>query len=216
MAFPTLTALGDRFYQQFSHLEVGDPENGVTPDQAGYPWAWFCAALAAPLDALYDLFALSDQPWDLVFDLDNVPAWVLPWLSNFTGADPSQDYGPEGNRITQQQTGNAQRGSAEALAGAVRQLPGMATARVVIRERFNPDTNDTNAPYDFQVVTYAAETPDADAVLRVLKTQKVGGYRLHYTIVDGWVIQEMLDSQPTIQDLLDSQATITDLLTNGA
>jgi hypothetical protein len=82
--FP-MTPAALRLYSQVVHLEIGDPDNGLTAEECGYPWAVVCAALAAPIDPLYSILATTAHPWEIAFDLDRAPDWVLPWLGQFYG-----------------------------------------------------------------------------------------------------------------------------------
>lgn len=164
----TLSLAATRLYEQVAHL-----------DDDTHAWAAVCAMLAAPIDPLYDLVMGGDEPWAAAFDPDVAgevltPEFALamaPWLGQFIGVDPSSDELPlAGQYVRLRETTNARRGTVPWLKGLIRPyligpdgLP--ASATVYVTERVG------GSPYRFAFATLVDETPDQDAIVRVLTSE---------------------------------------------
>lgn len=161
----TLSAAASRLYESVRHLEVAIPEQGYDPEAAGWPWATICAALAAPVDDLYDALAVPESPWTPVFDAESGPDWPLAYLANYAGVDPQgvTDAAELRKRIRERPA--RRRGSVEALrAGVEEELRRLMLAaglplpadgfHVIVNERHGGATG-------IHVATWLAETADA-------------------------------------------------------
>jgi hypothetical protein len=111
----TLGPAAARLYAQVSHLEIGDPENGLTAEDCGYPWATVCAAIAAPRERLYALLALPESPWQPAFDLETAEGWLLPWLANFYGVEVPSGISAEALRTRLREADARKRGTIGAM-----------------------------------------------------------------------------------------------------
>lgn len=186
-----LSLAARRLYGQFQQLD--DPEGG-------YPWAVLCAAVAAPVDPLYDLLASSANPWELAFDLDNAPDWILPWLAQFRGVDLAGISDPDDQRALIRTAPARRRGTPEARKAAVR--PFLTGAkRVILTERVGGN------PYITNLATYASETPDPDAVERAAKAAGPAGRQVNVSVITGGTFDALLATHASFQDVLDHFAT---------
>lgn len=214
----TLSRAAARLYEQWEHLEVdGEAE--------GYPWAVLAAALARPIDGLYDMLAAAEHPWAPAFDPELAAELMEPehaallfdWLGQFVGVKPRSDLSAAGHRLRLSETGNFNVGTPGAIVGAARQraigpdgTPESAT--VILVERIGGD------PYHFAVTMYASEVADADATKRDIDAQTPAGRRgtdpatrFDFNLVTGGDYATLTASWPTYGDVSAAFATYADL-----
>lgn len=181
MPLPELSLAARRLYDQHEHLEIGDPSAGLTAEQCGYPWAWLCKALAAPIDPLYDLLAGTAVPWEAAYDIDRCPAWCLPWLGQFYGVDV-RGVAEDLARATIKDAPARRRGTRPGLeALLLRHLTVAAggSPYMAINERALGDA------YRLAVRTLADQTDDPVALEAAIRAeQKPGGVTLDYAAIN--------------------------------
>lgn len=162
----TLRPAALRLYESVRHLEVAIPEQGYDPADEGWPWATMCAALAAPVEDLYAILALSETPWGPALDAVDGPDLTLPWLANFAGVDVEGVTSMTELRKRIRERPARMRGGPQALRTAVEEElrrqhvnAGLAVPsefHVVIFERYG-------SPTSIHVATPLAETPEVVA-----------------------------------------------------
>jgi hypothetical protein len=217
----TLSLAARRLYEQWEHLEVDGASEG-------YPWATLAAALAAPIDPLYDLLSGAEHPWAPAFDPElagevlspQFAEALLAYLGQFAGVRRREDLPPLGQRIRITETGGARRGSPAAIVGAARQhaigpdgTPDSAT--VILVERIGGD------PYHFAVTMYASEVADAAATVRDIEEQTPAGRRgtdpadrFDFNLVTGGNFATLSASWATFGDVSAAFATFGDVTEN--
>lgn len=139
-----------------------------------------------------------------MLDPDRTAVWALPFLSQFVGIDTiPAGFTEEQTRTLIRDAPGMRRGTPSTLRSAAeRYLTGNRT--VTILER-------SGGPYKLSVVTRTDETPDSDAVLAALLTQKPAGIDLTYTVADGQVWDEVT----TAWDDVDPGTTWDDAATTS-
>jgi hypothetical protein len=216
-----------RLYEQVRHLEVAVPEEGYDPAIYGYPWATVCAALATPVDDLYEMLALPDEPWTPAYDAEGGPDWSLPWLANFAGVDPDGITSMAELRARIRERPARKRGSVEALRAAVEEeLRRMMEAaglphpldgyHVLVIERFGGHGG-------IQVTTWSAETADAEetspgsgvyesaGVIRAATRATRGGLILSTSVITGGTWDTLLGTHTDWNDVEGDFATWQDV-----
>ena len=115
--------------------------------------------------------------YSLLVDPLRVPVQLIPWLAQFVGVKIVSGATEQQQRDQLTGLGNWKRGTVAALQNAVALvLTGSQT--VQIKER---DTS----PYHLQVLTYANETPDQNAVNAAILSQKPAGLQYTYVYFSG-------------------------------
>lgn len=200
----TLKPAAAHLYAQFAHLEVGDPENGLTAADVGYPVATVCAALAAPVERLYELLALPLRPWEPAFDLDACPGWLLPWVANFGGVELPPGLSEDEVRARLRDADARRRGTIRAMVQRAEETLG-AGGVVYFRER-------DGSAYRIVMAAYAS----ADPVLTLQRVREVkpGGVVLELDVAPGPTYgltraaldsySEVLTAHPSYVDLRDT------------
>jgi tail protein P2 I len=202
---PEHTPIGARLRQRTQPMALDDPVYG-------YAHAHLCEALGRPYQQFQEAFDPEDAaPFETILDPQRCPEWALPWLAQLVGiALPTTSTEADKRTII---TGLAshKRGTPSALeAAAGLYLTGTKT--VMFRER---DSSGADPPYTLEVVTRTDETPDPQAVLAALMSQKPGGIVLTYRQVEGWDYQEMTATGPDPYSALGPiYPTYTDLAYN--
>lgn len=202
MAQPALSRTAQRLYDSLAPLMVLDEENG-------WAGAYFCAALAAPLDPIADVVLDGEDGtpgWTVIFDPDNCPAEWLPWLARFVGVVLPPNLDEAAQRLRIRETDGFKRGTVAAIQGAARQhLVGPdgtgSTATVYLVER-------QGGAYKLGITTLSSETPDSALVLAAILEQKPAGITLTYTTVSGG---DLATLRAAATDLADIAGDFTDL-----
>ncbi|MGZ4530797.1 MAG: hypothetical protein ACXVXP_00425 [Mycobacteriaceae bacterium] len=148
---PTLTDTGQRLYDSIAPLMSQDADNG-------YVGAVLCGALATMLDPA--AYVARDQEgglpgWGIVFDVENVEAQWLPWLSQFVGdsaaVTATSDVATQRALISHPV--NFLRGRpATIVAAAQTTLTGTKTVLI--------NQNTGGSPWALTIATFTSETPD--------------------------------------------------------
>jgi hypothetical protein len=199
MAPPVLSLAAQRLYEQVAHLEVdGESE--------GWPWAVVCAALAAPIDPLYDLLFTTLRPWELAVDLDRAPDWILPWLGQFPGVAVNTALTPDLQREQIRDAEGRRRGTVPAIEATAR-LSLTGTRQVIITER-------QGSAYRYTVATRASETPDPTTTERQVRAQKPGALVMTYAVIVGGDFATLLATHTDFADVAATFATFTALRTD--
>lgn len=196
MAAPTLLLAADRLYEQVQHLELDGEQNG-------YPLAALCAAMMAPLEPIYELVAGTENPYEILMDIDRCPVALLPWAAMLNGVSRSAIQGLEADRqrdVIRDAAGRRRGTVGGVIAAAQKYLTGNRT--VILVER-------VTKPTDYVVITRTAETPDADAVMRALTAGKPGRLQFTHIISD---LELWLDVDPAVTwTTIDSAITWDDM-----
>lgn len=146
----------------------------------------------------------TDIGWSLLLDIDRAPVEALPWLAQIVGLKLNTALSVADQRQQIHNTPNWKRGSP----GAMKAAPApflTGTKTVILRERYDGSGND--APYDIEVITYTAETPNSAAVLAAVTKQKATGLILTYVTIAGQDYQTVKDNYVTYQALKDAYVT---------
>jgi hypothetical protein len=149
----TLSAVGQRLYDMFEPMAEVD-------DQQDFALAVLCSAAAAMFDEVGGLMEPTSDglPWESkLFDPDVCPAFLLPWLAQFVGVTLPPGLTESQQRLRINETDGVQRGRPVAIKGAARQFL-TGTKSVTLYERIG------GSPYEYLVITYAAETAAAATV----------------------------------------------------
>ncbi len=180
---PTISASGERLYQRLLPIMQQDAEFG-----------WFgrflCGAIAdGMLQGLDDIVLGSEidgvlyGPWCTVFDPNVCPGPWLPWCASVYGAF-SPGVSPEEQRTRLIELPQQKRGSVEAMEAAAKlTLTGSKTIEIIER----PD----GMAYQILATTMLSETPDEEATLNALLSQKAAGLKLIYTCTEFWLVAEL-------------------------
>lgn len=169
----------------------------------------FTEGICIPFQLVEDWASDTDEDvgWSLLLDIDRCPDEALPWLGQIVGISnlgslPTADDQREQIRNLV----NWKRGTVSAMSSAP--LPYLTGSKTVLfRERFDGSGND--APYDIQVITYAAETTDAVMTEAAIKAQKPGGDRLVYVNAAGQDLLQLKTNYATLQAVKDHYSTLS-------
>jgi hypothetical protein len=137
--------LWELLYAALTPLNDPDPEEALLK---------FCQALCAPMQPVYDLVRERDGQagWAIAFDVDNAPAFVLPWLAQFVGCVLTPDMSESEQRDAIRQPSGWSRGRQPSV-----ELAGKPTLTGTQRVVLKPRTPEVGVTY---VRTLAGETPD--------------------------------------------------------
>jgi hypothetical protein len=155
-------------------------------------------ALSAGIDRADQLIQPADPDapswilwWPAAFDLDHTPDPA--WLGNTTGTEIPGGLTATQTRDLIRDHGSWRRGTPAALLAAV-QATLIGTRQVEITER-------NGSPWQLRVLVYAAETPDPDATLAAILSQKPVGIVLDFVVAAGATFQHFIDVHgPTFDD----------------
>lgn len=186
MSRPVVSAAGERMYVALAAYAGEDEANG---------WALLhrCEAMARMLAKPNDVLRADEtgSGWRRTRDPDRAAAWVLPWLAQHVGIDDL----PVGLAEADQRTlirdaPGMRRGTPGVMiAAAQRHLTGNRTVILVERD---------GGAYQLSVVTRTDETPDPDAVLAAIISQKPAGIILSYSTATGEVWSEAVATWATV------------------
>jgi hypothetical protein len=203
MARPTVPAVAEHWYDEISVVQPAD-------EQAGWPLLILLAGMGAAFGPVHDVVRDSDDGpgWSPLLDPARAPGWALPWLAQLAGVTltpgaPDQQWRDE---ITSPPA--FRRGTQQAIIDATaRTLTG--TRRVTLYER-------DGGPWLITVITYTAETPDADAAERAARSQKPAGLLMTFRVDPGWDVGtlEVTYSTLTVGDVEAGFASVGDLESN--
>lgn len=173
MARPVVTEVTEDLYEALGPLTAGDEERD-------WPLLRFLDALCATtVEPIAELFSDRDQPgWQIVFDPENAPASVLPYLAQFVGVQllPSDSEERQREKITMPE--QFKRGTPAAMLAAVEAT--LTGGRTVLMDEFFG-----GSAYALRIRTLASETPDEAVTEAAARSQKPIGITLDYSAVTG-------------------------------
>lgn len=177
MTRPTVSDLAEQLYDELGVTQPAD-------EQLDWPFLIFLAGIAAGFGQLSDIVRDTDDGpgWSILLDPERCPTFALPWLAQFAGIKLTAGLTDDEHRDEIMHPPSFARGTKLAMReSGARYLTG--TKYVGVFEREESD------PYQIEVVTRVAETPDADVVEAALRAQKPAGLILTYETVLGttWV-----------------------------
>lgn len=141
----------------------------------------FIDAWATPfLGEIYDLVRDRDEGpgWSILFDPDRAPSNALPYLAQFVGVELSNNMTDLERREAIKNPSGWRRGTPEALVDAVARTL-TDTRKVIVIERHE------GSAYKLWVRTLVVETPDEDATVAAILSQKPLGIVLTYQSITG-------------------------------
>lgn len=140
----------------------------------------FCEALCAPMQPAYDLVRERDDSagWGIVFDVDNCPAYALPYLAQYVGVQITEEMSEEQIRNEIRQPTGWKRGQPESLQIATRRtLTGESPLAII-----HPRTPEVGITY---VRTLLSQTPDPTRTERILRSVLPAWEVLNYEAITG-------------------------------
>ncbi len=194
MPLPEVSDLAEAFWRDLGYHAEDD-------EAQGYPLLIFCSALTLPLEPIYEIVRERDDspPWAILWDVDECPAWALPYLSMFPGVVLQPGMTEEQQRNEIREPTGWRRGQTQAIKIAgQRTLTG--TKRVIIRPR-------TPGPGEHYVRTLASETPDEERTRRELRAALPPWEVLDYEAISG---VDWEDIEASYADWDTVAATFTD------
>lgn len=197
---PTVCETAERLYEALG------PAFTKLDEAQGWPLLLFCDALCSVLlEPLHVLISdRDDQPgWAVIFDPDECPAEILPWLAMAVGArlTPAMSEGEQREAIKSPE--GLIRGTPAALIAAVKAtLTGSKT--VLLDERY------MGSAYKLRVRTLDGETPDPAATQAAAESQKPVGNVLVYAAVDTGDWDDVADPDTGFTDWDDVAASNAD------
>ena len=210
---PTVGNLADIAYASLAPVAVGD-------DERGWPLLIFLNAFYLSLQQVDDI--VRDQPgiaggWEILFFPYLCPTPSLPWLAMFSGTRIKTGMSEEALRkaIDERQSFSRCTPGAlvDALKAAMQAADPTSPARVILRERNDPD-NAGDAPGHVTVIMYTSDVgglTETDLYNAALE-QKDVGLLLHVIVRDGQDWQSVVDHNATWQDVIDNFPTWNDLI----
>ncbi len=171
-----ITQFGEDAYTYLEPLWADD-------DQRGYPFKTLVAGLSEAFRYGEEVVraAPGRDPWQQVYDIDECPDYLLPWLGQCTGSPPTSGADAVTQRMQVRVEQNFYRGTIPNLLAAASAQQTMAN-RTTILER-NPDAWSIAVAYD------PAYTPDVPAYTRAV------------TDATAWALKLTVEpsSQPTFE-----------------
>jgi hypothetical protein len=153
----------------------------------------------------------GEPGWSILLDLERVPIEAVAWLAQFVGATVAPQSASETDEVYLARAKNTirnvpgwNRGTPAALAAAGR-VTLTGNQFIILRER-HPD------PDSLTVITRASETPDRDATLAALLTQKVAGIKLIHSVLAGQDYETLFEGFATYGDVFTTYADYEDLV----
>jgi hypothetical protein len=167
-------------YEDVEPLTFADEEND---------WALLIllGGIGHMVQTLYDLVMDTDDypGWSSLLDVERCPFEFLGYLGQFVGvAIPVGTPEEEARQLVREHAGTS-RGTPDSMTAAIEKtLTGTQTVNIVERSG--------DSAYQLLVRTLTAETPDSDATLAAIISQKPGGIILSYEVGDFTLIDELI------------------------
>lgn len=169
MPAPELNDFATLLYDRLEPLAYADSTQS-------YSLAHLCQAIGIMYEDLYDVLG-GDNPWSVLFDVENIPLAFLPFLAQFLGARIPAGSDEETARSYVRTPSGLERGTVASIVAATqRTLTGGKNVVIIERQGGNA--------YDLLIHTRVAETPDAAATEASIITQKPAGIILSYVVSD--------------------------------
>ncbi len=169
-----LSAMGSvalDLYERLAPLASLDPAND-------YAFACLCGAIGAMYQQVADLSEdRDDRPgWAVMVDVETAPGYALPWLAAHAGV-----------KLTKGATEDVQRDEVRRRSGVARGRPASMIAKAKTTLTGTQEvrlTERAGSAWQIVVHTRVDETPDPDATLAALMSEKPGGDVLTHIIGD--------------------------------
>lgn len=192
MARPFVSEVTEDLYSALGALTTGDEAND-------WPLLKFCEALAGTTaEPIAQLVSDRDQPgWQIVFDPDNAPVWVLPYLAQFVGVTllPSDSEARQREKIALPE--QFKRGTPAAMLAAVQAT--LTGGQTILMDEFFG-----GSAYALRIRTLESETPDEAATEAAAISQKPIGIILTYAAVDGQDWSDVASKHTDWQEVSDT------------
>lgn len=161
--------LADQIYESLGPFAAEDQSGDLEK---------FTAALVGPAETVYEIVGEEDQEfgWSIVFDVDNCPAELLPWLAQFEGVELTPDMSEAARRSAIKVREGAARGRPATIVERIRRTLAI-DRRVIIQEK------DGDA-YNLTIRTFAAETPNPALTEAAAISQKPAGLLLDFAVIE--------------------------------
>jgi hypothetical protein len=180
-----------------------EPLNDPDPDEA---LRIFTGALESSQQQVYDLVRGRDDGsgWAVLFDVENCPAWALPYLAQYVGVEVQPAWSEEQLRNEIRQPTGWTRGRAASIEIAARRnLTG--TLHVVLRDR----TPEVGYLY---VRVLDSECPDPAVTEADVVSQKPAWIVLDFAVFEGETYADLRAGFATYADVKAAFATYADVL----
>jgi hypothetical protein len=180
----------------------------VEDDEAqGFALRKFCESLCAPMQSVYDLVREREGQagWAIVFDVDNCPAYALPYLAQYVGVQITPEMSEEQIRDEIREPTGWKRGQPESIRIAARRTLTGEDPLVILRAR-TPEVGRTF------VRTLTANTPDPTRTEAVIRAALPAWEVLDYAAIEGVVFDDLTGSEfTTFEDVAAAFPTFRDL-----
>lgn len=198
MPAPVVSDLAEAFWRDLGyHAEDDEAED--------YALLIFCSAQMLPLEPVYEIVRERDDspPWGILFDVDEAPAWALPYLSMYPGVvlEPGMSEEQQRNEI-REPTGWRRGQTASIKIAGQRTLTG--TKRVIVR----PRTPEVGIHF---IRTLIGETPDPARTEAVLRSALPAWELLDYEAMVGVTVEDIAASFKSVEALTAAFKSVEDL-----
>lgn len=205
MAAPDLSRTAESVYDALRPFQRDD-------EAEGYRLAEYLQALALLVDEPADLARDADDGtpgWAGLFNPQAVPARYLRYLAMFPGVELPRAMSEAEQRARISSTDGQRRGTVAAMVEAARaNLTGSQT--IIVTERHG------GSRWRLAFATFAAETPDAAAVVAAIGSQKPAGYKFTHTVIDAATFDVLRDTHTDFNDVTGTFASFDEIRTNPA
>jgi len=168
----------------------------------------FCEALCAPAQPVYDLVREREDSagWGIALDVDNCPAYALPYLAQYVGVQITPEMSTEQIRNEIREPTGWKRGQPESLRIATRRTLTGEDPLVII----HPQTPEVGFTY---VRTLLSQTPEPDRAEAVIRAALPAWEVLDYEAIEGVTVADVAASAnwETVADLAAAFASVKDL-----
>lgn len=178
---PTVGDVAEDLYEAVAPLAWNDAN-------VGWHLLLYCEAAGRMLEQVHDYVREHDDlglpGWGILFSVDDCPEEALGYLAQFVGVTLLAGATAAQSRSRIRNTDGFKAGTPGAIVEAAEAtLTGTQTVRLL--ERYLASDPSADHAYHLQVRTRASETPDPDATLAAVLTQKPAGIVLDYAAVAG-------------------------------
>jgi len=200
MAKPTLQSFAQALYDSLTPMQFAEVEHD-------YALAKYVASVGTGFQINEDLG--RDQGtipgWASVMSAELCPSYALGWLAQFVGVRIDSNLSDADQRDRIKHAGGWSRGTVAAMRGAIDPyLTG--TKNFAFRERFDYNNPNVDSPYNIEVVTQTAQTPNPTAAQAALIAAKPAGLVLHYVTMAGQDYLSLKTTSATYQIAKDKYA----------
>lgn len=160
--------LSDQIYESLGPFAAEDESGDLEA---------FTTALTGPAELVYSIVGEEDQDfgWSVVFDVDNCPPVILPWLAQFEGVELTPDMSVAQQRAAIRSRENSARGRPATIIERIRRTLSI-DRRVLVREK-------EGGAYNLWIRTFSAETPNPALTEAAAFSQKPAGIILDFGVI---------------------------------